>query len=191
MTLILPEVPLDQLQRRRLLQRITAPAAEPLALEETKLYLRVDAADEDSLIGDLITAARMDAEQWLRRSLMTQTWKLAFDGGIPDRIALPMGPVNTAEVTLVQQDGTPQALAAERFWLSAARDTLVLAEAQMAFRVEITYGAGYGAAADVPRPIRQGMLAHVAYLYENRGDITAGVPEQVARFYMPFREVRL
>ncbi|MBY0407045.1 MAG: head-tail connector protein, partial [Rickettsiales bacterium] len=55
--------------RSRLLERATAPVAEPLTLAETKLYLRVSGGDEDALIGDMIASARIMAEQWLRRSL--------------------------------------------------------------------------------------------------------------------------
>jgi uncharacterized phiE125 gp8 family phage protein len=180
-------------QRSRLLQRVTAPASEPLTLSETKLFLRVDATNEDTLITDLITAARMDCENWLRRSLITQTWKLAYDDSVPDGVGLPMGPVIAVSgVNLIHQDGSQLALDTAQFRLNAARDALLFSGMVTAWRIEITYSAGYGTAVDIPGPIRQGMLAHVASLFENRGDMVgAGLPEQVARLYMPFREVRL
>ncbi len=49
----------------RKLVQASAPASEPVTLAEAKLYLRVDAATEDTLIGELITAARVAAEQYL------------------------------------------------------------------------------------------------------------------------------
>jgi hypothetical protein len=37
-----------------------------------------------------------------------------------------------------------------------------------------------------------GMLAHIASMYDVRGDaLEAGIPEQSMAFYRPYREVRL
>ncbi|MBY0408241.1 MAG: phage gp6-like head-tail connector protein, partial [Rickettsiales bacterium] len=59
-------------------------------------------------------------------------------------------------------------------------------------RVEITYHTGYGDADDVPMPIKLGMLAHVAQLYDNRGEAVMGaLPAQAVSLYLPFREMRL
>lgn len=179
--------------RSRLLERVTAPVAEPLTLEETKLYLRVDHAQEDALIGDLITSARVTAEHWLRRSLMTQRWRIAFDHGVPDCLWLPMGPVVSVDsVTLVDASGAQTALGSATYRLNAARDRLTVDTAAPALRAEITYSTGYGNAQDVPAPIRAGLLAHVAQLYDDRGDApSAALPAQAAGLYLPFREVRL
>lgn len=57
------------------------PQAEPISLIEAKTHLRVDSdfTTDDNLIRGLIVAARQEAEQICRRSLITQTWKLAID----------------------------------------------------------------------------------------------------------------
>ncbi len=179
--------------RSRLLERVAGPVAEPLSLDETKLYLRVDSTLEDTLIADLITSARVLAEQWLRKSLMSQTWKLAYDYGIPDCVWLPMGPVaDVASVVLFAVDGSSVTLAANQYWLNAAKDRLQMCGELLAHRVEIMYHTGYGDADDVPQPVKLGMLAHVAQLYDNRGEGVGGVlPAQAAGLYLPFREVRL
>lgn len=182
-----------QMTRPQLLRRVTAPASEPVSVSEAKLYLRVDSTAEDTLIGDLITAARMVAEGWLKQSLIAQTWKLAFDDGVKNSVFLPMGPVTSiASVVAFAQDGGSQAVSANGYWLNAAMNALVMDAPLLSFRVEITYNTGYGAAADVPKPIKQGMLAHIADLYENRGEAgNAVLPAQAAALYMPFREVQL
>ena len=58
---------------------LTAPVAEPLTLDETRAFLRVEHADDDALITSLITAARLQAEAETRRAFVTQTWRMAFD----------------------------------------------------------------------------------------------------------------
>ena len=179
--------------RSRLLTRTAAPASEPLTLSQAKLYLRVDHNDEDALITDLITAARMSAEAWLKKSLISQSWKLAYDDGISDSVPLPMPPVSAVTaVTLVNRDGSTASVDSDAYWLNAAKDTLMMDSALIAHRVEIAYDTGYGDASDVPLPIKQGMLCHIATLYEHRGEAgEPALPEQALGLYMPFREVRL
>ena len=52
--------------------------------------------------------------------------------------------------------------------------------------------AGYGAAAAVPQDIKVGMLMHMAYMYDQRGDMknyqeTVNVPPMVKTLYQPFK----
>src|SRR5579884_3684274 len=74
------EFPMLQYYPSRLLVRTAEPASEPVALADAKNYLRVDITNDDTLVTGLITAARAHAEEFMRRSLITQTWKLAYDG---------------------------------------------------------------------------------------------------------------
>lgn len=179
--------------RNRLLMRVAAPASEPVTLTEAKTYLRVDAAAEDVLIADLITAARMTAEDWMKRSLISQSWKLAYDDCLEECVSLPMGPVSAVtSVTAVNRDGGTLAISADGYYLSADKTQLMLDSPVFAFRVEVIYATGYGNAAAVPRPIKQGLLAHIAALYDCRGDAgNMAFPAQAARLYMPYREALL
>ena len=180
--------------RNRLLKRITDPASEPVTLAEAKLYMRVDNTDDDALITDLITAARTTCEHWLRKSLINQTWKIAFDWAIPGNVYLPMGPVaSITSVVLFNQDGTSVTVDPTTYWLNAAQNALTMYARLAAFRIEITYNTGYGsAAANVPRPIKQGILSHIAYMYDSRAENGEMIlPDQAVGLYTPFREVRL
>lgn len=56
-----------------------SPAAEPLALAEVKLHLKVDTAADDALIANLIVAARQAAEEQGAIALVTQVWRLSLD----------------------------------------------------------------------------------------------------------------
>jgi uncharacterized phiE125 gp8 family phage protein len=58
---------------------LTAPVAEPLALDEARAFLRADTNDDDELIASLIAAARTHVEALTRRALITQGWRLTLD----------------------------------------------------------------------------------------------------------------
>jgi len=144
-----------RMTRNRLLARIIAPSTEPLTLAEAKLYLRIDHRHEDTLLTDLIVAVRMIAESWMRCSLITQSWKLAYDGAIPISLWLPMGPVGSITgVVIVNQDTTTTTVDPGTYWLNAAQNAIVFAGITIGFRIEISYSTGYGAASDIPRPIK-------------------------------------
>jgi uncharacterized phiE125 gp8 family phage protein len=179
--------------QNRLLVRITAPANEPLTLHESKHYLRIDHENDDALINHLIVTARMHAENWLRRSLISQTWKLGYDDGLPACVSLPMGPVrHINNITIVHKDAATTVVDSNRYHLNSAKTQLMLDSSITGFHIEISYDAGYGDSSDdLPAPVRQGMLCHMASLYENRGEDIVAIPQQAYTLYMPFREVLL
>ena len=61
------------------LAETAAPATEPLTLGEMKTHLRVDYAADDSLILELIAAARQAAEQYTGRAFITRSYSLYMD----------------------------------------------------------------------------------------------------------------
>lgn len=61
------------------LKQITPPTHEPVSLGEMKDFLRISANDQDGVLGGLITAARVTVEQYTRRAMVYQQWKLVFD----------------------------------------------------------------------------------------------------------------
>lgn len=177
---------------KRLLSRVGEPAEEPVTLTEAKLYLRITPNTEDSLISMCIAAARQQAEEYLRRSLVTQSWKLAMDDFLPEETLLPRGPVTAiTSVTMFDRAGASTLVSAVSYYMDAAKDALIFEACVESTRVEIIYTAGYGTAASVPPPLKLGMLAHIAALYEHRGDAELRIPNETIALYAPFREVRL
>lgn len=61
------------------LQLVTAPSVEPLTLADAKTHLRVVDTSDDTYITSLITVARRAVEEFTRRALITQTWRLTLD----------------------------------------------------------------------------------------------------------------
>jgi uncharacterized phiE125 gp8 family phage protein len=179
--------------RERRLERPTPPASEPVTLAEAKLYLRIDSNNEDSLISDLIVAARMSAESWLRSSLISQSWKLVYNDYLDNEIDLPMPPiVSVSSVVVVNRDTTSQTISSNNYYLNAAKTKLLFDNYVSGFSIEISYNTGYGTASQIPSPIKYGILAHIAAMYDERGLLgQVNLPPQVSALYTPFRRVLL
>lgn len=173
----------------RALSRVLAPESEPISLAEAKLFLRVDGSDEDELIATLISAVREAAEEYLRKSLADQRWKLTYEDYAPVVTPLPRGPVlSVVSVTRRSQSGAETAVSGEVYHLSARVDALHFETAILSHEVEIVYETGYGEE-EIPASIRQGMLVHLAALYEDRQG-AEGMPAATLSLYKPHREVR-
>ncbi len=174
------------------LVRTIAPASEPLTLTEVKDYLRVSDNNDDTLITNLIETAREAAERFLRSSLINQSWKTSYDEYTPSKVRLAMGPAQSiTSVTVFARDETPTVISSDTYYLSAGNINLMFDANVVSHRIEITYVTGYGSAAsNVPEPIRQGMLAHIAAIYDGRAGKNA-VPSQALALYSPYKTLTL
>lgn len=71
---------------------VTAPASPVVSVPDLKLFLRVDSADEDSLIADMEAEAVAYLDGWkgvLGRAILAQTWAQEFEGWGCLRLRLP------------------------------------------------------------------------------------------------------
>ncbi len=177
--------------RNRLLERVVAPLVEPVSLADAKSYLRVEHTTDDTLISQLIVVARQTAERYLRQSLITQSWKMVFDDYLEPITPLAYAPIQSVtSVTTYDALGQPTVISSTLYRLDASKRNLVLDVSLIASRVEIVYQAGYGAAVDVPAPIKQGMFLHIGRLYDKR-DLSAHLSADIEALYRPFQEKRL
>jgi len=162
---------------------VAAPGVEPITVIEAKSHLRVDISDDDGIIGDYITAARLHVEDLTSKKLITQTWKLILDRFPWGRtIELPFGPVQSVtSVKFTDQAGVQATQTASEYVVDvmSERARIVLKDSfdwpdpdgdlQEANAVEIEFIVGYGAAgSDVPQNLRHAVRMLVGHMYENR-----------------------
>jgi uncharacterized phiE125 gp8 family phage protein len=171
-----------------------APAVPVLSTAEAKAHCRIDGSDDDTLVADLIEAARAHLDGYsgiLGRCLVNQSWSVSlsgFPGG--DIIRLPLGDAQSVtSITYFDSDGAGQTFGASNYRLHtdafgpyirlvdgknwAGTDTRDDA-------VTVTWVAGYGpAASNVPQGIRQAMLLLIGHWYEGREAVTVGVAAAV------------
>lgn len=192
---------------------MTAPALEPVSLADAKLHLRVDVADDDALIDQLIRAAREHAETFTHRALITSTWDLKLDAFPCDGVIwLPKPPlVSVTSITYVDTAGVSQTWSSALYTVDApsgpmarhGRVVPVYAEVFPSTRsvvnaVTVRYVAGYGATAAlaaplVPASVKAAIKILVATWYGpgrqavTVGSTTAVIPLTVEALLWPYK----
>ena len=178
---------------------VTPPASEPITLAEAKAHLRVDTSDDDALINALVVAARECAEQWLRRALLTTTFRLNADsfpiGGIT--ITLDNSPVQSVTSIKYDTETTDDVVFDPSNFntdLVTEPSRIVLVdggtwpETKIAPNVvRVEYVSGYASASVIPQPIIQGMLLMIGDWYEFREDSVQIMPKASERLMGAYR----
>ncbi|MCP4100757.1 MAG: hypothetical protein GY750_04930, partial [Lentisphaerae bacterium] len=164
---------------------ITAPAVEPLLLATVKTRLSISDTLDDPDINALIQAAREQAEEYMGRSIITQTLEIAFNC-FPDDIELVRGPVQSiTSVKYIDGDDTEQTVTATNYMIDdyGPKDWLRLdyGKSWPASRghtndVKIRYVTGWGdAGTDVPEDIRTAMLLLIGHWIRFQAEAESGV----------------
>lgn len=189
------------------LELVTAPTEEPVTVAEAREYLRIDDRDTDeALLARLIVAARLQAESFTGRALVTQTWDLKLGGWWRGAQLVPKAPlVSVGSVKYVDADGVEQTWAASNYVVDApsgpeaAQGRIGYADGVTApvlydtlTPVTVRFTAGYGDGDDVPENLKFGLLMFAADLYENRQSVIVGtsasaMPQTAKSLLWPFR----
>ena len=148
----------------------TPAAGSPVALDEVKVFARLDSMDEDALIEMFIQAATAAAEEYLGRSLMQRTLTMRFDffpgiiSMLPRFLATSSLPVpltkpplvNVTEVRTLYEDNSVAAIwqLDQFYWLDGDQAQFVIRRGSVPpinverykNGFEIDYVSGYGIA---------------------------------------------
>lgn len=164
---------------------ISEPATEPVTLAQVKLHSRISHSEDDTWLTMAIVVARQYIEKTCELSLITQTRRTTFAGFHKPWLTLAYGPtVSISEIQYYDQTNNVQTLATYQAALESNPCLIVPAAGQpwpstMPNRIDavkVTYVAGYGAAADVPAALKQGILLLVDFWYSNRSAVEMGSP---------------
>lgn len=168
----------------------TAPAIEPLDIDDLKEYAKIDGDEEDTILTASIVAVREAMELYLGRALIEQTIKLSMDFWPGEEVELPMPPlISVTEVVTLDEDGTETEYDSDNYYVDtfSTPGRLILKQGVTpptnteryygGYRIE--YKAGYGTGAtDVPQVIIDSMKLWCAIYYET-GTLIAIPPNQV------------
>lgn len=182
---------------------VTAPATEPVTSAEAKLWLKLDDSEDDTIITELIAAARHVFEELTGRSCIDTTWRAEWDylpragtwAGAPTARALELpraplkasSPVAWVKYSADDASGTETTFASTnytvdagrdpnrfpRLWLDDDADWPALGSFPGALRCQFT--AGYGVDASfVPEEVKVCLKLLIAHLYQNRTPVNVG-----------------
>lgn len=186
----------------------TAPASEPVTLEEAKEYLGITDSGLDNQVLSFLTSVRTSVEMFLGMSLITQTWQMFFDNfptyarGLvlfhPVIIEIPKNPLQSVtSIKHYDKDDVATLIASTQYQVATYSATNPW-EGRIAFKdtftlpsptnlrdldaLEIEFVAGYGTSKDVPEAIKSAILQESGYRYNNKdsGDVES---EAVAGVY--------
>ena len=163
------------------------PVGEPINLTETKEWLRVRTTADDPLITALISSAILFGEKFTNRVFIERTLEGFFSGIETSNCeTTPFVTVRRAPLLAVTSVEVLSGGSYTAFTDYKVKDTGGFArilfengiydaspDSDEPYPLKITFTAGYGAKYDVPADIKTALLAHVAFLYENRGDVVS------------------
>jgi len=198
---------------------LTEPTQEPLTLQEVKEYLRVEDNTDERNVRPLIETARRWFEEHTGRTLVQTTYQQFLDtlSDIEDPLweGMRTGPdltfyknyitlaktpiVSVTHIKTYNDSDEATTFAASKYYVDNAREPgrIVLRKGQtfptalrVANAIEVQFIAGYSSVSAIPEAIRIGLLQHIAFLYEHRGDMGDGngsmFPPMLKALYAPY-----
>jgi uncharacterized phiE125 gp8 family phage protein len=182
----------------------TAPIAEPVSLADMQAVMGVHDTTNtlrDSVIASRITAARIMAEEFTRKAIISQTWELYADRFAP-YFNLKMNLREVVSLKYIDTDGNQQTLDADQYLVDTVHGCLYPAYGvtwpsvrSQHNAVVIEHTAGYGAnATDVPQNVLEAIKFLVAH-WENyqpgiEGARITTIPYAVEQLLRPERDFR-
>lgn len=163
---------------------VTAPSVEPITRTEAKAHLNVTSSTKDGYIDSLITTVRRGVERYLKRALITQTWKVYYNNW-DNCLKIPFPKLQSVtHVKYRDLEGVEQTLPTTQYWVTNTEDPGSIVRAYGVTFPELQYGrpdsieiqfvAGYGLAADVPDDIKHAMKLWLTDLFDHRGEVVIG-----------------
>lgn len=189
------------------LQTLTPPSGEPLSLADAKAFARIGSDHDDTLVTQLIAAARARIEAETGLALMSRTLRLTLTDwplGVLESggLRFPKRPAHSL-IAVRLTDGETSEDVTDRFQLETGLASKLVPVPFGGWiwprssheYIEIDWVAGFGAVVDVPEDLVHAMKIIVAHEfgyrdgadYSLQDDLKARLDEALS----PWREVRI
>lgn len=162
------------------LTQVTAPNAEPVTLEELKLQAHITHDIQDTTLQSYLLTGRLRAEEYQRRSYITQTWRLTLDclpvypvkllrGPVQSLLSIKVYDIDDNEIDVdvsnfyIETDHTPAKLVLKS---TGSWPTVTLRDVGA---VKIEYVCGYGNdSTSVPATAKHAIILFASFADDNR-----------------------
>lgn len=137
--------------------------SEILTTSEAKDFIRVDTSADDTIIGQMITQARIWCENYISRDIVAKNRTL-YLASVNERFVLPFSPV--ASISSVTVEGT----ATTDYETYGLDDTIIALNMLPSKEVKVTYVTS----GQDDSLLKQAISQLVATYYDNRNDFVTG-----------------
>lgn len=137
--------------------------SEILTTSEAKDFIRVDTSADDTIIGQMITQARIWCENYISRDIVAKNRTL-YLASVNDRFVLPFSPVSSISSVTVEGTATTDY---ETYGLD---DTIISLNMLPSKEVKVTYVTS----GQDDSLLKQAISQLVATYYDNRNDFVLG-----------------
>ena len=159
-----------------------------ISLKFAKQYLRVEHNQDDEMIQNMLEMAIIAAENYIGLVLEDSSFKMTIHDALPNKIKFINAPIIKIDsFKLYKTNNEFIELKEDSFTLDHFAEVIILKTSYVIKKAEIIYRAGYE---NIPAPIRQGILEHLAKLYDLRGGDNA-LPISAKSLYQAYKRVRL
>lgn len=178
----------------------SAPAIEPVTVDEVKEFARIDYTDEDSLLEGFITAVRIAAEEYLGMAFIERTIQMKMDYWPDTVVYLPQPPlISITKVATLDEDDAETIYSSDNYYavITAGNPGKIVLKKSVTApeNTDRDYGgfliefkAGYGdEREDVPQLIRNGLMAWASIVQATRILDSKNPPPEAKIFFDIYR----
>jgi hypothetical protein len=156
-----------------------------LTLDEVKKYLKISYDDEDAILQNCILSSIETAENFINIALRTKTISFSSDLGLNAKILVPLLPMLALEqVSLPEKDITDKCCIDQEM----LGFEIVNLSSYVNKKCRVIYKAGFKDATKIPGAIKQGILCHIAEMYDKQ-IVNNSFMNEILACYKPFRKI--
>lgn len=166
-------------------QILSVNTQEIFELSAIKNYLRISHDYDDPWLLELVECAICSAEKFLRISIIARKIKIRFDRVYNSRIILHSSPISL--ISEIMLHGDINIICSPENY-SIKDQTIIFKKLSRFDYLTIEYIAGYINPSFIPQAIKQGMMLHIAEMYDSHG-ISGSISLEVQKLYQPYKRM--